>query len=135
MIKTIIPNEPWLRLPATCRAPNDGAGGRLSHPDTAHHGLRPAAVQESGSLTRTSADCPVATRSIQVVPRSSGGTILSHSTTSPLFPDGIVKSVPVACQRPLLSRTHSAGSGRTTLLYVQSSSAVTPLTSVCTMVR
>ena len=38
--------------------------------------------QRRGSLTRISADAPVATRSIQAVPRSSGGTMASQSRTS-----------------------------------------------------
>jgi hypothetical protein len=57
----------------------------------------------------------VATTSIQAVPLSSGGAISSHMMTSLLVPVGPVPLVRVACQRPLLSRTHSVGSGRITL--------------------
>ena len=39
----------------------------------------------------------------------------SLARTSPLFPDGPTPLARVACQRPLLSRTHSVGSGRTTV--------------------
>jgi hypothetical protein len=58
---------------------------------------------------RTSADRPAATMSIQAVPRSRGGTISSHSMTTPLPREGRTPSVRVACQRPLLSPIRSTG--------------------------
>jgi hypothetical protein len=95
-------------------------GGLVSH--EIRHGPTGIALrvhfQQGGSLARTSPDRPVATISIQRVPllaTSSGGTISSHRMTSPLSGDGPTPWVRVACQRPLLSRSHSAGNGRTTL--------------------
>ena len=66
-----------------------------------------------------------------MVPRSSGGQIRIHSAASPLTTGWAMPYSPVVCQRPLSSWIQSTGRGRTTLLCIQSSSLVTPLTSVC----
>src|SRR5271169_419132 len=90
----------------------------------------PDHYQPSGSLARTSADCPVATTSIQSVPGSSEGTISSHSMTTPVFLHGLTPFVRVACQRSPLSRIHSTGGSLIPLVYDQSSSRVTPLANM-----